>query len=117
MPTHLGNEAAPGPAAVATFELIAERQIEVRDAGTQRVRSIMVRLGKPERDPLQGGDWRCPLQIQGLGDDEVFYAHGVDAFQALELGFKILGIRLWSAGTDKIVLSWLGDSNLGFPPP
>jgi hypothetical protein len=46
-------------------------------------RSIIFIIGKPERDPLPGGDYRCLVTIRGLGRKR--YVFGVDSLQSLML--------------------------------
>lgn len=95
--------------------VFAERELEARGKNAIESRPVLARIGQPEPDPEPGGDWRCPLQIVGIGDEEIFYANGVDSVQALQLGFLIMGIRLEDLCADGLELSWLGDSDLGFP--
>jgi hypothetical protein len=104
--------------AVAITEVVAERELErLRSESGGEAASVVVRIGKPEPDPKPDGDWRCPFQITGLGDDAILFAHGVDAVQALELCFQYIGIRLEDAQARGIPLRWLGDEDLGFPVP
>ena len=58
-------------------------------------RKITVLMGKPQPFPdASGEDHYCPIQITGLGSEKVQYAGGVDAFQALELAFRLIGVEL-----------------------
>ena len=91
-------------------DVIAERELEVGGGGR-----AVVRIGQPTPDPLEGGDWRCPFQIVGLGDEAVHEAFGVDAVQALQLCFQMIDIHL--AGLRRAhEITWLGDADLGFFP-
>jgi hypothetical protein len=94
---------------------IAVRELEARTAAGE-VRPVLVRFGRPEPDPLPGGDWRCAFQVTGIGDDGVEHAFGVDAVQALQLAFVAVGARLYAAGA-RLGITWLGMSDLGFPVP
>ena len=58
-------------------------------------RKITVLMGKPQPLPdALGEDHYCPIQITGLGNEKVRYAAGVDAFQAIELAFRMIGVEL-----------------------
>jgi hypothetical protein len=72
--------------------IIAERRLRVTGRPELDVR---VRLGTPR--PLTDapyGDYYCPYQIVGVGNEKVRYAGGVDAIQALELALHILPTEL-----------------------
>ena len=71
-----------------SFRPVAEREFQLSGPSE---RAVSVRIGAPEPDPGGHGDFRCPYQVIGLSDDNVHYAHGVDAFQALYLAFA--GVR------------------------
>lgn len=101
---------------ISLGEVIAERRLDwTADAESE---GVVVRIGKPVRDPDPEGDWLCPLQIAGLGDDTVRAAFGVDAVQALILAMQMIHIDL-QAGQRRTgrTLQWLEQSDLGFPPP
>jgi len=55
---------------------------------TDSGRQVEVRLGKPSR---AANRWRCPFQLVGLYDDQVFSGVGIDGFQALYSALE--GIR------------------------
>lgn len=95
---------------------IAVRGLEAR-AADGSVRPVLVRFGRPEPDPLTGGDWRCPFQIVGIGDDGVQFAFGVDAVHALQLAFMMVGAMLSSAQGPRQRITWLDMTDLGFPRP
>ncbi|MEV4165477.1 DUF6968 family protein [Nonomuraea dietziae] len=66
-------------------EVMAERQVEAVAADGARTR-VTVRFGRPCPDALsEHGDWCCPHQILGLGEEGVGAAFGVDLLQALLL--------------------------------
>lgn len=84
-------------------------------------RQIVVRMGRPQpwANP-HGEDYFCPFQIVGLGNEAVKYAAGVDAFQAVELGLRMIGIELAVLNRDVDgQLRWEcdGHGDLGFPVP
>jgi hypothetical protein len=95
---------------------IAVRELEVEAAGG-KVQPVLVRFGRPERDPAPGGDWQCAFQVTGLGEDDVEHAYGVDPVQALQLAFQAVGARLYAADGPGRSITWLGMRDLGFPRP
>lgn len=89
-------------------DVIAERELDV-DGGLERA---IVRIGTPEPDRHEGGDWRCRFQIIGLGDDSVLEVFGVDSIQALQLCLQIVEVVLTDAqGTHR--LQWVGGEGHG----
>lgn len=93
--------------------VIAERELEARNRRTGESRAVTVRIGQPRPDPEPGGDWACATQIEGLGDDAVTDAYGVDSMQALQLAMQLLAIRLKNDAPE-LQLTWLGANDLGF---
>jgi hypothetical protein len=91
-------------------EIVAERQIEgVAPNGSHF--EVVIRFGAPRPDPLSSnGDWECPHQIVGLGDDTVQAAYGVDSLQALLLSVFAVRTKLAESGS---TLDWLGMPELG----
>jgi hypothetical protein len=90
--------------------VVAERQIEGR-APDGSPFEVVVRFGAPRPDPLSSnGDWQCPHQIVGLGDEAVSAAYGVDSLQALLLSVYAVRIKLAESGA---TLDWLGMPELG----
>lgn len=91
-------------------EVVAERRIEgVASDGFHF--EVVIRFGAPRPDPLsQNGDWVCPHQITGLGDDGIGAAYGVDSVQALLL--SVYAVRLKLAESDG-TLDWLGMPEFG----
>ena len=97
----------------ALGELVAERTLEAIARDGARA-PVLIRIGKPVRDTLPGGDWACPSQIVGLGDEAVTATFGVDALQALLLSVYGLRLRLTErAGLARVRLDWLGQPGLG----
>ncbi|WP_235944696.1 maleylpyruvate isomerase N-terminal domain-containing protein [Verrucosispora sioxanthis] len=94
-------------------EVVAERRIAVvlPDGGTSE---LVVRFGKPHPDPLPGGDWCCPFQIEGLGDGAVDAAFGVDSLQAMLLAaYRVRLLLTEHAEQTAARLDWLGQPELG----
>jgi hypothetical protein len=94
----------------ALGDVIAERELEVDGTGR-----AVVRIGRPTPDPAEGGDWRCPFQIIGLGDEAVHQAFGVDPVQALQLCLQMIDAHLFEPRRAHTV-TWLGGEDLGFFP-
>lgn len=94
-------------------DVVAQRRIEAFGAdGTAQ--TVTLRLGKPFPDPLPGGDWCCPFQIDGLGDDSVDAAFGIDSLQALLLATWAAQLQLTErARLLSVRLDWLGQPDLG----
>lgn len=56
---------------------------------------LSVSIGKPAQLPDSKGEFYCPIQTSGFGNDErVEGIFGVDAFQAIELAMRYVGHRL-----------------------
>ncbi|MEY9212352.1 hypothetical protein NI17_006050 [Thermobifida halotolerans] len=99
-------------------EIVAERRLDaVSDRGERT--PVVVRIGRPLPDPHSlpegnGGDWCCPHQILGLGDDTVQASFGVDSLQALLLSVYALQLKLTErANAASVRLDWLGLPDLG----
>ncbi|AEB45605.1 DUF6968 family protein [Micromonospora maris] len=95
-------------------EVVAERRIVVIDP--EGVTSeLVVRLGKPDPDPLSHhGDWGCPFQVEGLGEDSVQTAYGVDSLQALLLAaYRVRLLLAEHAEQTSARLDWLGQPDFG----
>ncbi|TDQ54476.1 DUF6968 family protein [Actinorugispora endophytica] len=99
--------------AYAIGEVVAERRIDAvaEDGGRA---PVVVRIGKPVPDTLPGGDWCCPHQILGLGDEAVEASFGVDSLQAFLLCVYSLRLKLGErAEAASVRLDWLGQAGLG----
>jgi hypothetical protein len=74
--------------------------------------TVEVALAVPEK--ISAEEWRCAFRVDGGDDDRVYFAHGLDAFQALIMALE--GVRSVVQSVDAKI-SWrggeLGDS--GFP--
>ncbi|MFI7470624.1 DUF6968 family protein [Nonomuraea sp. NPDC049646] len=95
-------------------EIAVERQLEAL-AGDGTRRPVTIRFGTPRLDQLSvNGDWCCPHQILGLGDQEVGAAFGVDSLQALLLSVYKVRLKLEErALASSVRLDWLGWPDLG----
>ena len=94
--------------------MCAERELEYgeRDSGVSR--KVVVRVGVPEPD---GTHWRCATQLAGAPQlGEVFFAHGEDSLQALQLALDAIAIRLKALGKGG-VLTWGGELEIGVREP
>jgi hypothetical protein len=77
--------------------------------------AVTVTIGTPQAFS-DGKDYYCPYQIIGIGDERIRYASGVDTIQALFLALKKIGSVLHSSDPARAgSLTWLGNSDLGFP--
>lgn len=96
-------------------EVIAERVLE-SSIGGAKSKDVIVRLGRPK--PFdEGAGYFCPFEIVGLGDQKIRYAAGVDAFQSLQLVFRMISAMLQHYRKElSVELHWRksGD-DLGFP--
>lgn len=90
----------------------AERVLELQlDDGSTR--PVTVRIGAAVRGPHPGGDWCCPFQILGFGDEQVRVIFGVDGVQAMQLTLQIISSFLGpNLGAGR--LTFLGSDDLGF---
>lgn len=95
----------------AGLDAIATRVYE--RAGTQDL--VRLLIGRPEPDPLPGGDWRCRIVIEGLDKPIDRWAFGVDAIQALGLAFEIARIQLQPHPDRAPKVSWLDHADLALP--
>jgi hypothetical protein len=80
---------------------------------------IHVLIGIPQLF-LDTADYYCPVQIQGIGTEKVDFAVGIDAVQAMQLAFRLLGSMLAKLNNAyNGALRWEGDTkgDLGFPKP
>ncbi|TQM81217.1 hypothetical protein FHX81_3579 [Saccharothrix saharensis] len=94
--------------------VVAERRVD-RVAPDGSRAPVVVRFGRPHPDPLSpNGDWCCPHQVLGLGDEAVGAAFGVDSLQALLLSVHRVRLELAArAERASVKLDWLGLPDLG----
>ncbi len=95
---------------VTEIDVIAERTLTATIDGKSS--DVVVRFGKPARHPK--GDWACPYQISGIGDEKVRQAFGIDGVQALQLAMFSAGAVL-STHREEVKLTFLNEIQLGFP--
>ena len=82
---------------VSMTEAIAVRHLSWE--GEQN-REVLVTIGKPAETPDVAGEFYCPIQTTGLGNDEFVTAiFGVDGFQAIELALRYISWRLADINT------------------
>jgi hypothetical protein len=89
-------------------DVIAERELESAGEHPERV---VVRMGMPVR--VADGEWGCPFQIRGAGDERVRTAYGLDGVQALKLCMEMIRADLGALRRSHR-LTWLGEDDLGF---
>lgn len=97
-------------------EVIASREFDLADKHDAR-KTLRVLIGKPQ-PTLESGGYYCPFQISGVGSEEIKYAAGIDAVQALQLVMVMIGATLRFLNEDLGGnLTWEGSSEgeLGFP--
>jgi len=95
--------------------LIAQRELELIDEGGTKS-TIVVRIGMPKKF-TDSSDFYAPYMICGIGGEEVWYAAGIDAVQALQLSLKMIGAELNAFRLKlNVDIKWEGDDNgrLGF---
>lgn len=94
--------------------VVAERRLECVARDGART-AVVIRIGTPHPDPLSAhGDWCCPHQVLGLGDEAVGAAFGVDSLQALLLSVYRVRLNLAARAAEASVeLDWLGLPELG----
>lgn len=94
-------------------QVLCGRELALRDG-----KPVSVIIGMPQSLPDGHEDYFCPFQIIGIGNEKVRYGVGVDAVQAVWLTLQMIGARLYASPEARSgALSWLGQSNLGFPVP
>lgn len=72
-------------------EVIAVRRLSWEGAPN---REVCVSIGKPAESPGVTGEFYCPIQTTGLGNDEFVTAiFGIDGLQAIELALRFIGYR------------------------
>lgn len=90
-------------------------QRELTCLSNNKKTKILVSIGKPVRDEVTGGDFKCPFQIEGIGDEALRFGYGVDGLQALLLSLKMIEALLLNyAKRSSANISWLQDNYPGF---
>ena len=58
-------------------------------------REVLVSIGKPSETPGVKGEFYCPIQMTGVGNDDCVTAiFGIDGLQAIELAVRFIHQRL-----------------------
>ena len=70
--------------------ILGERTLVPADGGRGK---LVVSLGMPRPTPGYD-DWGCPFRLKGLGVNQVEYAYGIDALQALTNALAGIRYRL-----------------------
>jgi hypothetical protein len=99
---------------LALGQVIAERRY-ILETPSGSKEEVIVRLGVPQESPERG--FYCPFEIVGFGNTRIKCAFGVDAFQALKLTVKMIGVDLHyfrQRYGSRLYLFEEGD-DLGFP--
>jgi hypothetical protein len=95
-------------------EIIARRKLYLAD---DKEKKIVVLIGKPNIFP-DSSDYFCPFQVIGLGSEEVKYAGGFDAVQAIQLAIRMIGSELLAMNKSlngKLRWDASESGDLGFP--
>jgi hypothetical protein len=102
-------------AAPSDKDVIAERVLERRTSRGSRL--MAVRIARPEEDSPDATIWSCRVEFLGYPRRYRLLRHakGVDQVQALMGAFQIINNELSVLREAGEQLSWLGDSDLGFP--
>jgi len=104
------NSELSNPIVTYNFEVVAERALDA--VIVDKPSEVRVRFGKPFADPR--GDWTCPFQIIGIGNNTVRLVGGIDAVQAFQLAMYMAGTLLQTCSAE-LKLTFLDDDHLGFP--
>jgi hypothetical protein len=95
--------------------LIAKRELEF--VNDNRLKRILIKIGKPRIDKIATDGYYCPFIILGIGKERVQVAFGVDSVQAIELALEMIGaiMTLYYQRLNPSKITWNGGSWLGFP--
>lgn len=92
-------------------EVVARRTLSLAN-GEQ----IVVRIGLPFAPTEYNGNYCCPYQIQGIGDEAIRYGAGVDSLQALYLALISISTDLYTSNEGRSgQITWEGEGELGLP--
>ena len=89
----------PTSGPISLGEVIAERVFSLVGADGAEVQ-ITVRFGRPFKEESLG-DYRCPLQVLGLGNDRIYAPWGEGPFVALQYAIDLIGELLDTGVTRK----------------
>ncbi len=97
------------------FELIAERVLEIEAPGANGTEKgpMTVRFGKPVF--LDSKAWACVFTMSAMGREHASPARGLDAVDALQAAFTMVGKQLAGMGRMHRITFGGGD-DLGFVP-
>jgi len=114
-PRKAGRYFRPAPP-TGDVDAVVDRTFERVGPAGAAAGAVRLALGRPERDPGPGGDWRCRVVIAGLGRPIDRHAYGIDPLQALALALEMARMYLsFTPLADGERLTWLGASELGIP--
>lgn len=92
-------------------EVIASRSLSLGERD-----EITIHIGRPFAPPDYGGNFCCPYQIRGIGDEKIRYGSGVDSLQALYLAMINISTDLYPTKEARDGrIRWQGDRDLGLP--
>lgn len=98
------------------FELVGERMLEIEALGPNGMEKgpMSVSFGKPVQ--LDDHVWACVFTMSAMGRNHASPARGVDAIDALQAAFTMVGKQL--AGMSmRHKITFGGGDELGFIPP
>jgi len=97
------------------LDTIALRTLELRrEDGSSS--PVLARVGRPRA--VDGADYRCEYEIDGLATPRRSHAYGIDEVQALWLALVRLGVDLQTSSEGKAGrIALHGEADLNFPPP
>jgi hypothetical protein len=77
-------------------------------------REIVLKIGQPFQSSPPGGEWSCPVLIEGVGDEQVKYICGVDGIQAIQQAMAYARHELDASG---LSVTWLDQEpgDVGLP--
>src|SRR5713101_736140 len=92
------------------MDVLASRTLTNQTTG----KNVVVSLARPEK--ISAHEWRCGFQIEGIAPQQLHYAYGLDAFQALMMALEGIHCMLSSDNHDR-QLTWEGGElgDIGFP--
>jgi hypothetical protein len=102
-------------AAPSDKDVIAERVLERKTS--RGVRLMAVRISRPEEDERDASIWSCRVEFLGFPRRArlLRYGKGVDQVQALLIALQVVHQELETLRLAGETMTWLGDSDLGFP--
>jgi hypothetical protein len=90
--------------------------IASRKLSFDRGREITIRIGQPFVPSDYGGNFCCPYQIVGLGDEKIRHGSGIDSLQSLYLALINISTDLYTSDEAQAgQIMWQGERDLGLP--